>query len=87
MAPSTMKLPIYMDNNATTTLDLRAIEQLRATGLSRLAVSLDGVDAATHDGIRGVSGVAHHRRLTARRPDVQGHLWQKEIITNLKGLK
>ncbi len=65
----------------------RAIEQLKAAGLSRLAVSLDGVDAATHDGIRGVSGVSHHRRLTARRPDVQGHLWQKEIITNLKGLK
>ena len=32
MAPSTMKLPIYMDNNATTTLDLRAVEELGATG-------------------------------------------------------
>ncbi len=32
MAPSTMKLPIYMDNNATTTLDLRAVEELEATG-------------------------------------------------------
>ena len=27
-----MKLPIYMDNNATTTLDLRAVEELEATG-------------------------------------------------------
>jgi len=32
MAPSTMKLPIYMDNHATTTLDLWAIEELEATG-------------------------------------------------------
>ena len=28
-----MKLPIYMDNNATTTLDLRAVEELEATGI------------------------------------------------------
>ncbi len=32
MAPSTMKLPIYMENHATTTLDLWAIEELEATG-------------------------------------------------------
>jgi hypothetical protein len=32
MEPSTMKLPIYMDNNATTSLDLRAVEELEATG-------------------------------------------------------
>ena len=31
-APGTMKLPIYMDNHATTTLDLRAVEELEATG-------------------------------------------------------
>jgi len=33
-----------------------AIRRLRGVGVSRLAVSIDGPDAATHDGLRGVAG-------------------------------
>ena len=49
-------LTVTMTPSPTPLVTPRAIEQLKAAGLSRLAVSLDGVDAATHDGIRGVSG-------------------------------
>ena len=47
-------LTVTMTPSATPLVTPQAIEQLKAAGLSRLAVSLDGVDAATHDGIRGV---------------------------------
>lgn len=33
-----------------------AIARLKAAGIGRMAVSLDGVDAATHDRVRGVAG-------------------------------
>lgn len=33
-----------------------ALARLRDAGISRLAVSLDGADAPTHDGLRGVAG-------------------------------
>ena len=49
-------LTVTMTPSATPLVTPRAIEKLKAAGLSRLAVSLDGADAATHDGIRGVSG-------------------------------
>ena len=49
-------LTVTMTPSATPLVTPQAIEQLKAAGLSRLAVSLDGVDAATHDGIRGVEG-------------------------------
>src|SRR5271165_5306935 len=33
-----------------------AITRLKAAGIHRMAVSIDGADAATHDGMRGVAG-------------------------------
>ncbi len=49
-------LTVTMTPSPTPLVTPQAIEQLQAAGLSRLAVSLDGADDATHDGIRGVSG-------------------------------
>lgn len=49
-------LTVTMTPSATALVTPEVIRQLKAAGLSRLAVSLDGVDAATHDGIRGLSG-------------------------------
>jgi MoaA/NifB/PqqE/SkfB family radical SAM enzyme len=42
--------------SATPLLSTEAIEQIKAAGVSRMAVSLDGDDAGVHDGFRGVSG-------------------------------
>ncbi|HLK23007.1 MAG TPA: TIGR04053 family radical SAM/SPASM domain-containing protein [Bryobacteraceae bacterium] len=42
--------------SATPLLTLEAIDQLKASGISRMAIGLDGPDAPTHDGIRGVEG-------------------------------
>jgi radical SAM protein with 4Fe4S-binding SPASM domain len=42
--------------SATPLLDRAAVVRLRAAGLTRLAISIDGDDAATHDDFRGVPG-------------------------------
>lgn len=42
--------------SATPLLTPEALRGLRAAGLSRLAISIDGADAATHDAFRGVPG-------------------------------
>jgi radical SAM protein len=42
--------------SATPLLTAQAVERLERCGVSRMAVSLDGPDAATHDGFRGVNG-------------------------------
>jgi radical SAM protein len=42
--------------SATPLLDAEALAMFRSAGVSRLAVSLDGPDAASHDGFRRVEG-------------------------------
>ena len=49
-------LKVALSPSATPLVTEDALRQLRAAGLGRLALSLDGADAATHDGMRGVSG-------------------------------
>lgn len=49
-------LKTAMTPSATPLVTLDALRQLRDSGLDRLAVSLDGRDAATHDSFRGVAG-------------------------------
>lgn len=49
-------LRVAMTPSATPLVTRPALYRLARKGLSRLAVSLDGADAATHDGIRGVLG-------------------------------
>lgn len=49
-------LEVSITPSATPLVTREAIGQLKAAGISRLAVSIDGADAATHDAFRGVSG-------------------------------
>lgn len=42
--------------SATPLVTRDALQRLRKAGMERMAVSLDGLDAATHDGVRGVCG-------------------------------
>src|SRR5450755_999717 len=42
--------------SATPLLTAEAIEEFQKCGISRMAISLDGPDAATHDGLRGGEG-------------------------------
>src|SRR5262245_4049882 len=43
--------------SATPLLTARAIASFKQCGVSRMAISLDGPDSATHDAFRGVPGV------------------------------
>jgi radical SAM protein with 4Fe4S-binding SPASM domain len=49
-------LVVAMTPSATPLVTADAIQRLHASGLHRLAVSLDGGDAVTHDGFRRVAG-------------------------------
>ena len=49
-------LELAMTPSATPLVTAEAIRTMRDAGIGRLAVSLDGVDAATHDAFRGVEG-------------------------------
>ena len=49
-------LDMAMTPSATPLVTAEALRRLRDAGLHRLAVSLDGADAATHDAFRGVAG-------------------------------
>jgi len=42
--------------SATPLLTTKAIDEFKRCGISRMAISLDGPDSATHDGFRGVAG-------------------------------
>lgn len=49
-------LRIALTPSATPLVNLDWLATLRDAGLARLAVSLDGAEAGTHDGMRGVAG-------------------------------
>jgi radical SAM protein with 4Fe4S-binding SPASM domain len=49
-------LEISITPSATPLLTREAVVRLKRSGISRLAVSLDGPDARRHDAVRGVSG-------------------------------
>lgn len=49
-------LSVALTPSATPLVTREALAQLKDEGLNRLAVSLDGLDASTHDAMRGVSG-------------------------------
>jgi MoaA/NifB/PqqE/SkfB family radical SAM enzyme len=52
----TSGLEVALTPSATPLVTAGAVRRLKRAGLHRLAVSLDGGDAATHDGFRGVAG-------------------------------
>jgi radical SAM protein len=49
-------LRMALTPSATPLVTVELLESLRAAGLARLAVSLDGASARSHDGFRGVDG-------------------------------
>jgi len=49
-------LDVSITPSATPFVTTDSILRLRGAGISRLAISMDGADAATHDAIRGVPG-------------------------------
>jgi radical SAM protein len=49
-------LHVALTPSATPLVTRKLLTRLRDAGLARLAVSLDGADAETHDGFRGVDG-------------------------------
>ncbi len=53
-------LRVAMTPSATPLIDRAAVRRFADVGLVRLALSLDGKDAATHDGFRGVEGSFRH---------------------------
>ena len=53
-------LRVAMTPSATPLIDRDAVRRFTDAGLVRLALSLDGKDAATHDGFRGVAGSFRH---------------------------
>jgi radical SAM protein len=52
--------------SATPLLTTHAIDAFKRCGISRMAISLDGPDAATHDGFRGVEGTFDRALLALR---------------------
>jgi MoaA/NifB/PqqE/SkfB family radical SAM enzyme len=52
--------------SATPLLTTQAIGAFKRCGISRMAISLDGPDAATHDGFRGVEGTFDRALLALR---------------------
>lgn len=53
-------LRVAMTPSATPLITRDGVRRFAEVGLMRLALSLDGKDAATHDGFRGVAGSFHH---------------------------
>lgn len=51
-----MGLRVAMTPSATNLVTHEALLKLKQAGVARLAVSIDGCDAPTHDGMRGVAG-------------------------------
>ena len=49
-------LDVSITPSATPLVTAEAIRRMRDAGISRMAVSIDGADAATHDAVRGVRG-------------------------------
>jgi radical SAM protein len=50
------RLEVAITPSATPLVTADALARLRDAGIARMAISLDGADAATHDAIRGVAG-------------------------------
>lgn len=49
-------LDVSITPSATPLVTAAAIRRLRGAGIARMAISIDGADAATHDAVRGVPG-------------------------------
>ncbi|QDV61628.1 TIGR04053 family radical SAM/SPASM domain-containing protein [Crateriforma conspicua] len=64
-------LEVSITPSPTPLVTAEAIARLRDAGISRMAISIDGADAATHDANRGVSGsYEHSMRMLATAADL-----------------
>lgn len=54
------KISVSITPSATPLVNRQSIRRLRDAGISRMAISVDGSDAATHDSNRGVAGSFDH---------------------------
>ncbi|MCA9125763.1 MAG: TIGR04053 family radical SAM/SPASM domain-containing protein [Planctomycetales bacterium] len=52
----TRGLQVSITPSATPLVTTSAIKRLRDAGIARMAISIDGIDATTHDSVRGVAG-------------------------------
>jgi radical SAM protein len=75
-------LEVGVTPSATPLVTAAALRRLRDAGMGRLAISLDGADAATHDGQRGVAGI-HQRtwEIIATAGDLQIPLQVNTTLT------
>jgi len=76
-------LRIALTPSATPLLTAAAIDELRAAGLVRMAVSIDGADALTHDRFRGVPGTfsrsiaaLKHARAVGMETQINSSIWR-----------
>ena len=65
-ASTSLGLRTTVTPSATPLLTEDAIERFKACGVARMAISLDGPDAATHDAFRGVAGSFERSMLALR---------------------
>ena len=49
-------LRVALAPSATPLLTIERLAELKSAGVQRIALSLDGIDAVTHDGLRGIAG-------------------------------
>jgi len=66
------KLPVAVAPSVTPRLDDAGLMRLRELGISSISISLDGADAATHEGVRGVPGHFQQTLDTMRRISALG---------------
>lgn len=69
-------IPVALSPSVTPLLDAEMIGRIAASGVKAVSISLDGAQAATHDGVRGIPGhfdatIAAIRALTAAGLKVQ----------------
>src|SRR4051794_18169855 len=57
---SALGLTMAVTPSGTPLLDGATVDAMKMAGLARLAISIDGPDAATHDAFRGVAGSFAH---------------------------
>jgi radical SAM protein len=69
-------LRVALTPSATPLVTRHALKRLQAAGLSRLAMSLDGADATTHDGFRGMAGSFNRTRAILETADALGLAFQ-----------
>ncbi len=77
--------------SATPLLTAEAIDEFKKSGISRMAISLDGSDAPTHDGFRGLEGTfqramfaLHHAREIGLETQVQTTVTRRNLSTLAK---